>query len=68
MQFRDGSSVTGRAKNMLQNFTYVGRKKFTFCTCGCAQSQKNCSFPLPKEQPQPSAKFHDPSFPFLWTS
>ena len=29
------------AKKMLENFTYVGKKIITFCTCGRHQSQEN---------------------------
>ena len=45
------SSVTGRAKKCLENFTYVGRKRFTFCTCGRPQNQKNYSLPSQKSSP-----------------
>ena len=40
---------------MLENFTCVGEKRFTFCTCGYPQSQKDATHP-PKNHQQLSVK------------
>ena len=42
------------AKEMSENFAYVGKKRFTFCKCGYPQSYKKSH--LPKSHQQLSAK------------
>ena len=45
------------AKKMLKYFTYAGRKRFTFCTCGRPQCQKTPR-PLPNNHPQLSGNLN----------